>query len=93
MRLSWRERALDDVENLRDYIAADNSFYAKIFTDKIIEIAEKLIEFPKMGRIVPEYGNDDIREILYRDYRIIYEIFNGEIYIITVIHGSRRLDL
>jgi len=45
-----------------------------------------------MGRIVPEYGNDDIREILYRDYRIIYEIINGEIYIITVIHGSRRLD-
>jgi addiction module RelE/StbE family toxin len=93
MRLSWRERALDDVENLRDYIAADNSFYAKIFVNKIIEIAEKLIDFPKMGRIVPEYGNDDIREILYRDYRIIYEILNGEIYIITVIHGSRRLDL
>jgi len=45
-----------------------------------------------MGRIVPEYGNDDIREILYRDYRIIYEIINGEIYINTVIHGSRRLD-
>ena len=93
MRLSWRERALDDVENLRDYIAADNSFYAKIFVNKIIEIADKLIDFPKMGRIVPEYGNDDIREILYRDYRIIYEIFNEEIYIITVIHGSRRLDL
>jgi addiction module RelE/StbE family toxin len=93
MRLSWRERALDDVENLRDYIASDNTFYAEVFINRIIDVAEKLIKYPKMGRIVPEYGDDNIREVLYRDYRIIYEIMNGELYIVTVIHGSRRLDL
>lgn len=61
--------------------------------DKIIEVAKKLIEYPGMGRIVSEYGDDNIRKVLYCDYRIIYEIINGELYIVTVIHGSRRLDL
>lgn len=92
MNILWRERALDDVEAIRNYIASDNSFYAKIFVEKIVEQAEKLIDFPMFGRVVPEYDNESIREIIYRDYRMIYEIFDGEIYIITVIHGSRRLD-
>ena len=56
-------------------------------------MAKKLIEYPGMGRIVSEYGDDNIRKVLYCDYRIIYEIINGELYIVTVIHESRRLDL
>ncbi len=92
MKISWRERALDDIEAIRDYIAKDNSFYAKVFVEKIVEQIEKLEGFPMVGRFVPEYSNESIRELLYRDYRVIYEIFDGEIYIITVIHGSRRID-
>jgi len=39
---------------------------ARRFTDKIIASVEKLIEFPKIGRVVPEAeGRDDIRELIY----------------------------
>lgn len=92
MKILWRERALCDVEAIRDHIGQDNSFYATVFVQKVIEQVERLEEFPMIGRVVPEYSNESIRELLYRDYRIIYEIFDGEIYIITVIHGARRLD-
>ncbi len=92
MNINWRERALDDIEIIRDYIARDNQFYATIFVAKIIESVEKLMEFPRLGRVVPEYQNDSIREIIYRDYRVIYEIYDEEIYILTVLHGSKLLD-
>ena len=44
-----------------------------------------------MGRVVPEAQLEDIREILYRTYRIIYRIIGERVEVIAVIHGSRDL--
>jgi plasmid stabilization system protein ParE len=40
---------------------------------------------------VPETERDDVRELLYRDYRIIYRIKTKQVDILTVLHGSRDL--
>ncbi len=91
MRIKWTELSIDDLENIRDYIALDNEFYSKIFIEKIVVSVEKLVDFPQLGRVVPEIGIEEIRELIYRDYRIIYEVKDEEVNIVTVVHGSRDI--
>jgi plasmid stabilization system protein ParE len=52
----------------------------------------KLAEFPKIGRAVPEAEDrDDVRELIYQGYRIIYFTRPERVFIVTIIHGSRDL--
>jgi len=54
-----------------------------------------LFEFPEIGRVVPEIGDANIRELFVYSYRLIYEIVPDDIKIIALIHGKRdfsRLD-
>lgn len=44
------------------------------FGYKLISEIERLREFPELGRIVPEYRNDQMREIIFRPYRIVYRV-------------------
>jgi plasmid stabilization system protein ParE len=41
---------------------------------ELISETDRLQEFPELGRIVPEYRNDHIREIIFRTYRIVYRV-------------------
>lgn len=91
MIIRWLEKSLNDVEDIRDYIKKDSEYYAYEFTKKIIEHSELLLTSPKMGRVVPEVKNKNIRELIYCNYRIIYRLYNDEIQILSVIHGSRDL--
>ena len=92
-KLFWSEPALDDLQNLFDYIANDSEHYASLFVNGLIDCAERLIDFPQLGRVVPEYKRKDIREILFETYRIIYQLEKDRITIVTVIHGKRDLLL
>ena len=80
------------MDRIRDYISTDAEFYAQIFVEKIIQLTEKLLDFPRQGRVVPEFQNENIREIIYRNYRIIYEITEESIIILSVLHGRKLLD-
>src|SRR3712207_8332183 len=48
--------------------------------------------FPYSGRIVPEIGREDIREIIIQSYRAIYRILPDDAEILTVHHGARLLE-
>ena len=76
----------------RDYISRDSEFYAELTILRIYESPQSLINFPKRGRIAPEIGNEDIRELFVIKYRIICEIKSSKIHILNVIHGKRLLD-
>lgn len=91
--LSWSRSARGDLQHLRDYIAKDSPFYAKQFSRRIIEAAEKLIDHPQIGRAVPEAAEstDDIREIFVQGYRVIYLAEHHRVQILAVIHGSQDL--
>ncbi len=52
---------------------------------------ERLANHPKLGRVVPEADQDDIRELLSQNYRIIYRAANDRIEVLSVIHGARDL--
>jgi len=48
--------------------------------------------FPESGRIVPEYGRGDLRELLFQDYRIVNRVKENEVQIAAVVHGARLLS-
>ena len=92
MLIEWSHRAQADIRDLKSYIAKDSPYYARQFTERVIASVEKLEEFPEIGRPVPEAeGRDDVRELIYQGYRIIYCTIPERIVIVTILHGSRNL--
>ncbi len=91
--LVWSPRALDDVDSIAAYIAEDSEAYAASVVRLTLDKARRLSEFPYIGRIVPEFDDEAIREVFAYSYRIIYQIDHDEVTIAAVIHGKRLLEL
>ena len=66
--------ALRDLEEITARIATDDPRLAIRFGDKLLDQAFSLGQFPDMGRIVPEFRDATIREIVHGKYRIVYRI-------------------
>ncbi|NBC02389.1 MAG: type II toxin-antitoxin system mRNA interferase toxin, RelE/StbE family [Bacteroidetes bacterium] len=88
MEVIWTNQAVQKLNKFVDYIAQDNYSTAENWALKLIERTDQLIEHPESGRIVPEYNEPTLREIIYGNYRIIYRVRENEntVYIQTVWH-------
>lgn len=62
MKILWTEPAIEDLRNLHSYIAKDSEVYASSFVERIILAVEKLTNFPRLGRVVPEAERETVRE-------------------------------
>ena len=91
-RVSWSRRALRDIEGIAEYIAADSPTYAGIVVKKIISQIRMLAQFPRSGRKVPEFDDENVRELIVYSYRIIYRLREEDVVIAAVIHGKRNLQ-
>ena len=92
-QVEWSPRAIDDVEAIALYIAADSTAYAASVVKKILDTTRHLSRFPFAGRVVPEFDDENIREKFAYSYRIIYRIQGETVTIAAVIHGKRLLEL
>ena len=89
-QVTWTDQALDDLDAVCLFIARDSPQYAGVFAQRAFQVVGRLSEFPNSGRIVPEIGREDIREVIVQSYRIIYRVLqNAEVEILTVHHGTR----
>jgi plasmid stabilization system protein ParE len=93
VRIHWSPLALAKVNEIIDYIARDRPMAAERWAVGVFDLVERLARSPKRGRVVPEAGREEIRELLYGQYRIIYRVEEGSVSILTVRHGRRLLDL
>ncbi|MHA1488484.1 MAG: type II toxin-antitoxin system RelE/ParE family toxin [Promethearchaeota archaeon] len=91
--MEWNERALEDLDHFSKYIARDSKNYAILFVKKIYDSIQKLADFPKIGRVIPEVNISNIRELIFQRYRIIYRVLEDCVEILTIIHGSTLLRL
>ncbi len=92
-KLIWSPAARDDLHDIISFIARDNPNRAMSFGYELISETDRLQEFPEFGRIVPEYRNELVREIIYRPYRLVYRV-NHEARsceILRVWHSSRGI--
>lgn len=74
--IRWTNQSLEDLKNIFDYISKDSAKYAKHQIIRIREHTSIISKNPRIGRVVPELARQDIREIIYRSYRIIYLLVN-----------------
>ena len=87
----WSHEATADLDAIAGYIARDSAFYAAAFVQKSLATSSSLNEFSKKGRMVPELGNSNIRELFVKEYRLIYSIEEQRVVILGLIHGRRDL--
>ena len=73
------------------YIAQDSEAYARDFARRIVSAVDVLATFPAAGRVVPEFAQETLRELISGPYRVIYEIMDADVHILTVHHGARIL--
>ena len=91
MNIIWTEPAAADLDSIYSFIASDSEYYARSFISKIGDSVRQLERFPQSGRIVPELSDEKICELIIRNYRIIYEIHESAIRILTILHAAREL--
>jgi toxin ParE1/3/4 len=91
-RVVWSARALADAEAIAAYIASDSPSYANTVTRKIVTLTRNLRDFPLSGRKVPEFDDENIRELIAYSYRIIYRVDGAIVTVAAIVHGKRILE-
>jgi len=86
----WSKPAREDLRLIHQYIAHDSKRYATRVAQDITDKVETLLGLPRLGRVVPEIGEENVREIGMYSYRIMYELIGDTVYIHGVIHKRRH---
>jgi toxin ParE1/3/4 len=85
------EVALNDLERIVAYIAPHNPIAAEQLGNQLLDAALSLNTFPERGRMVPEFRQPELREIIFRSYRIIFRMnpTDQSLEIVRFWHGAR----
>ena len=92
MKVFWTHGALQDLLEVGRYVSADDPAASRRLTARLKARASRASRFPYSGRIVPEFGREDIREFVEGSYRIVYRILPRHIHVLTVFEGHRQLS-
>ncbi|MBK9248194.1 MAG: type II toxin-antitoxin system RelE/ParE family toxin [Ignavibacteria bacterium] len=90
--VKWTEPAKTNLRKIHDFIATDSPVYAKKFVKVMVERVERIALMPKSGRIVPEFDDENLREIILAPYRVIYGIIGDETIVLAVIHAKQNIS-
>lgn len=92
-KVVWTDTAIQDLNDIGDYIAKDSERYAQITVNRLFDFVNILETFPLSGKTVKEFKDNSIHELIRGHYRIVYKIINkNRIDILTVHHTSRLLE-
>ena len=92
VELSWHRDAKIDLIQIYYYIYKNSVYYSIKTINDIVDLVNNLERLPYMGRKVPEYDIYNIRELIYKSYRIIYEVQPNKIIIHRIWHSARNLS-
>ncbi|OAQ40525.1 plasmid stabilization protein [Pedobacter psychrophilus] len=91
VKIIWTDLASKDLKSIHNYIAQDSKFYASRYIQKLISRVDQLEKFPSSGKIVPEFNDENIRELIEGNYRLVYKINSDYIGILRIHHSARIL--
>lgn len=91
VKLKWYSSARIDLIQIYSYIYQDSVYYSIKTINNIIDLVDNLKYLPYMGRKIPELNNEKRREIIYKSYRIMYEVESNVILIRRIWHTKRKL--
>jgi addiction module RelE/StbE family toxin len=91
VRVIWSSQAVQELQEILEYIRRDSPQAADRIRQEIRNGTRRLARFPLSGRLLPEFPDSGLRELIVRSYRIIYDPAADQVEILTVVHGSRDL--
>ncbi len=91
VKINWTNFALQDLNEIADFISKDSVRYAQMTVKHLFESPTLLKTHPKAGRIVPEFKEENLRELIRGSYRIVYRIVDKNRIDILTVHHSARL--
>ncbi len=91
MPVRWTTGAREDLVELVQVIALDNPGAARRMAARLRKRSRSLNKFPGMGRMVPEIGDEAIRELVTPPYRLIYRDLGHRVEILAVVHSRQDL--
>jgi plasmid stabilization system protein ParE len=86
----WQPEAVADIETIIGGRAGWSEDSALQLAAAIIARADQITDFPRSGRMIPEFQMEHLREVLEQGFRILYEVFPGRIEVFGVV--SSRQD-
>lgn len=93
MKVVWTEQAWRKLADIERFVALDSPGAAVALVDQLVALGESLESCPQRGRKVPEIDNQDIREIIAGNYRLIYRVAEEAVEILTVFERHQLLRL
>ena len=94
MKIRLTNSAVDDLRELQFYY--DEQLVPQVgkrLVTEILDRVETLTNNPDIGRIVPEFDVDNIRELIHKPFRVVYLRESKSIYVIRVWRSERILEL
>ena len=91
VKIIWTDSAIQDLNDIGDFIAKDSVRYAEITVDKLFYSVNILEQHPFAGKITPEFEDETIRELIRGNYRIVYQIINDFRVDILTVNNCARL--
>jgi plasmid stabilization system protein ParE len=92
--IEFAESAVYDLEDIRSWYAGQQiPDVGKRLVGEVFAQVERLSDFPESGRIVPEFGLANLREVIYPPFRIVYRLDASSIRIIRVWRSERLMRL
>jgi len=89
----WTYQAVEDLRAIREFIERDSPRYGRLIAERLFEATSRLEIFPHSGRVVPELGRDQIRELIVGDYRIVYRTESDAAVLLTIFRSSRLFPM
>lgn len=92
MKILISDDAHDDIDSIFEYISRDSIKYANETIRNIYSLIYELGNTPYIGRYIPELYDKHFREIIYKSYRIVYNVCEASniVYINFIVHGKRN---
>ena len=87
----WTVGASSDLQGIFAFLRRDSEVYASALTARIFDAVERLGDYPYLGRMVPEYQDETLREVIVGNYRVVYRVRGQLIAVVGLVHGRRNL--
>jgi toxin ParE1/3/4 len=93
-RISLAESAVSDLENVRSWHVSQSApEIGERLVREIVDSLAQLARFPESGRVVPEFGQPSLRELIRSPFRIVYRLDGDRVRVVRVWRSDRALEL
>lgn len=94
MKYTWTNKAKVDIKRIKRFLKENGVPFdiAEAIVKQIRFAPKKLLQFPRIGRLIKTSGKKEIRRIMVRGYKIFYELRGDDIFILNVLHAKEDIE-